>query len=304
MGLFDWFKGRNVLYVPGCMAIKYKGKTEAYKKIFSKLGIKFIDLDDVGLSNICCGLEAWEAGYDVEARKLVRRNADLIAKEGFDGIITTSPGCYKMFLKDYPEILPDWSIEIKNVWDLVLERLLKKHRLIKEKALDFITFHDNCYLGRNCGIYSRPRRILEVIGYEIKEMDNSRENSFCCGSCGGLIFSNPDLANKIAKERILQAKRIGVKKMVVIGFENYDLLKKNVGNSGIEVLEFSDVLASALGIDLTDRFDDEPIEGEEKILEMNEVSEKRVLTETKANMRLREELKEEDYYDGIKDGYF
>jgi len=301
MGLFDWFSGSNVLYVPGCMALKYKEGTETYKKIFSKLGIKFIDLDDVGLKNICCGLEAWETGYDVEARKLVRRNSDLIMKEGFNSIITTSPGCYKMFLKDYPEILPDWNIEVKNIWDLILERLLKKHKLIKKKAMDFVTFHDNCYLGRYCGIYNAPRKILELIGYEVKEMDNSKENSFCCGSCGGLIFSNPDLANKIAKERVLHAKRIGVKKMVVVGFENYDLLKKNIGNSGVEILEFSDVLASALGIGV-DKFDDEPIEEEEKILDVNEASEKKVLAETKANMRLREELKDEDYYDGFKEG--
>ena len=167
--------------------------------------------------------------------------------------------------------------------------------------MDFVTFHDNCYLGRYCGIYNAPRKILELIGYEVKEMDNSKENSFCCGSCGGLIFSNPDLANKIAKERVLHAKRIGVKKMVVVGFENYDLLKKNIGNSGVEILEFSDVLASALGIGV-DKFDDEPIEEEEKILDVNEASEKKVLAETKANMRLREELKDEDYYDGFKEG--
>lgn len=303
MGLFDWFSGNNALYVPGCMALKYKGRTEIYKKVFSKLGIKFIGLDDVGLKSICCGLEAWEAGYDAHARKLVRRNAELILKEGFNEIITTSPGCYKMFLKDYPEILPDWDVDVKNIWDLILEKLLKKHRLIKKKAMDFVTFHDNCYLGRHCGIYNEPRKILEIIGYEIKEMDNSRGNSFCCGSCGGLIFSNPDLANKIARERILQAKRIGVKKMVVIGFENYDLLKKNVGNSGVEILEFSDVLASSLGIYI-DRFDEEPIQGEEKVLDVNEVSEERVLTETKANMRFYDELKEEEYYDGFKDEGF
>ena len=268
------------------------------------MGINFISLDDVGLNSICSGLEALEAGYDSEARKIVRRNSDLISQNGFSSIITTSPGGYKMFLENYPEILPNWDIEVKNIWGIILDRLLKKHKLIKEKAMEFVTYHDNCYLGRYCGIYDEPRRILELIGYEIKEMDNSREDSFCCGSCGGLIFSNPDLANKIANERILQAKRIGVKKLVVVGFENYDLLKKNVGDSDIEILEFSDVLAQALGIKIFSKIEEEVIEGEDRVLNSREVDESKVLTETKANMRLRDELKEEDYYDEFEESIF
>ena len=50
--------------------------------------------------------------------------------------------------------------------------------------MEVVTYHDSCYLGRNCGIYEVPRNILKLIGYQIKEMDNSKENSFCCGSCG------------------------------------------------------------------------------------------------------------------------
>ena len=57
-----------------------------------------------------------------------------------------------------------------------------------------------------------------------------------------------NLSDNIAKERILQAKRIGVKKMIVIGFETYSLLKDNVGDSDIEILELSTILADSLEI--------------------------------------------------------
>ncbi len=79
-------------------------------------------------------------------------------------------------------------------------------------------------------------------------MDNSRENSFCCGSCGGLPRVSKNLSDNIAKERILQAKRIGVRKMIVVGFENYSLLKENVGDSDIEILELGMILADSLEI--------------------------------------------------------
>jgi len=141
--------------------------------------------------------------------------------------------------------------------------------------MEVVTYHDPCYLGRYCKVYEEPRKILELIGYDIREMDNSKENSFCCGSCGGLPRISPVLANKIAEERILQVKRIGLKEMIVVGFENYSLLKNN--SKDIEVLELSEVLANALGIKKIDTLE-EPIEGEE-----------RILLETKANIRLQDE---------------
>jgi len=323
MGLFDWFGESETLYFPGCMGFsKHRDKVELYQRVFSKLGIGVKILDEP----ICCGLEVYEAGYDAEARKIARRNFQNFIIGGINRVITTSPECYKMFLINYPDFLFDWNIEVENTWGLIVERLKKKHRLIKHKAMEIVGYHDSCYLGRYCKIYDEPREILELIGYEIKEMDNFRENSFCCGSCGGLARANPELALKIAQERVLQAKRVGINKIIVCGFENYDLLKKGSKDTGVEVFELSEVLGQALGIEIIQKEVEEEIEGEENILESAENFEKTgeskssaenfdaissgnvnhskfskesdeedVLTETKANMRLREELKDEDF---------
>ena len=72
--------------------------------------------------------------------------------------------------------------------------------------------------------------------------------------------------------------------MIVLGFDNYDLLRKNIKDTGIEVLELSEVLADALGI--------KKIEGENIKEEEGDI-----FAEVEANKRLREELKEEDFYD-------
>ncbi len=263
MGIFNFFRGRRIFYIPGCLAYaRYQEGVELYQRIFKKLGIKFSLFNQ----NIPCGIELFELGNDIEARKLIRENFEIFKIEEAKKILTTSPECYKMFLQNYEEVLPDWDIEVINTWTLILKQLLKKHRAIKKKAMETVTFHDSCYLGRYSGIYEEPRKILESIGYEIKEMDNSREESFCCGSCGGLRFTNPKLADELAKERILQAKRIGVKKIIVTGFENYDLLKRNIGDKKIEVIEMSEALAHALEINKAD-YSYESIEGEEVILE-------------------------------------
>lgn len=273
----------DTLYYPGCITyFKFKENFELYKKIFSKLGINFKVIDE----KICCGLPVSEAGYELRARQLARKNFELFRREGINKIITNCPACCKMFIQDYAEMLPDWDIEVDNLWELVLYKLVNKPKLIKEKAYEVVSYHDSCYLGRYCGIYNAPRKILELIGYEVKEMPDSRENSFCCGSCGGLARTNPELADKIARQRLLQAKRTKVKKMIVASLADYQLLKKNSEEMDVEILELSEVLALALGIRIKEK----------------QVSEKKELTEEeqlimniKADRKIEEELKEEDY---------
>jgi Fe-S oxidoreductase len=281
MRLLDLFTKTSTLFFPGCTTF-YKNKDgfEAYKLIFNKLGIRFQELE----KNLCSGIEIFEAGYEQEARKQARKVLSILQENNIKSILTTDPKCYKSFTQNYPEFLPDWQIETINIWQLILSKLKTKYHLIKNKPMETITFHDSCYLGRHSKIYNEPRQILEAIGYQIEELDNNKEECFCCGSCGNLPITNPDLANKIAKEKISQVKRIGIKKLVVTNFDNYNLLKKNSKDSGIEILELSEVLAKALDLQTVQY--EENIEGEEKIL-----------AETRANIRLKEELKDEDYYD-------
>jgi Fe-S oxidoreductase len=280
MGIFSGLIKSNVVYFPGCATYyKFKENFELYKKIFSKLGINYRVIG----KQICCGLPALEAGYEKEARKIARRNLEIFKEEGIISIMTNSPEAYKMFSEDYPELLPDWNLEVINTWDLISEQLSSKSRLIKHKAMESVTYHDSCYLGRYSGIYDEPRKILELLGYEVVEMNDFKKDSMCCGSCGGLAITNPELAQKVAKERILQAKRVGVSKIIVASMENYQLMKKAARDMSIEILELSEVLALALGIKVTVENDiEEEIDGETKIFD-----------EVEANKIMETELKEE-----------
>ena len=273
MGLFSLFGKSKTLYFPGCITyFNFKDNFELYREIFLSLDIDFKIID----KKICCGLPPLEAGYETEARKLIRRNFEIFKEEGITSIITNSPCCYKMFLQDYPQMLPDWNIIVKNIWSIVLTKLEKNPGLIKNKVIKTATYNDSCYLGRYCEIYEEPRKILNLIGYKIEELNDSKEESFCCGSCGGLMRINLELADKIAKEKILQAKRIKAKKIITSSLNDYELLKKNSSGTGVEVLEFSEVLAYALGI-------------------YKKTKENKDISETRANIKIQEEINEDDY---------
>ena len=238
-------------------------------------------------------MPALEAGYEAEARKLARKNFEILKANDIKKIITNCPACYKMFSQDYPGLLPDWDIEVENIWELILEKLESKPRLIKKKAYEVVGYHDSCYLSRYCGIYDAPRRILELIGYRIEEMPDSKSESFCCGSCGGLVMVNSELANKIAYQRLLQTKRTKVEKMVVASLNNYQLLKKNAAEVSIEVLELSGVLANALGVkvkeeEIAEEEESGVTEGAEPLAE-----EEQLIIDIKADKKIGEELKED-----------
>ncbi|MEK6871570.1 MAG: (Fe-S)-binding protein [Nanoarchaeota archaeon] len=248
MRLFSLFSKSAAVYFPDATTFyKHKEGYETYKKIFTHLDIPFQELE----TNLSSGVEVFVEGYEQLARRIANDNYHALQKKGIKKIITTSPECYYMLSQVYPTLVPQWDIVVDNIWAIILEHLEKRPQKIKYPLNETLTFHDNCYLGRYAKIYDEPRKIVQCIGCSIKEMDNNRGKSFCCGSCGGLPLIDKQTADNLAKERLMQAKRIGIQKMVVTSFDNYQLLIEHAAATGIEVLELSQVLAQALRIKLT-----------------------------------------------------
>ncbi|MCK5321280.1 (Fe-S)-binding protein [Candidatus Pacearchaeota archaeon] len=204
MGLINWVKnlGSNVLYYPGCLTKGVLSKEfENYKEIFNRLGIDFILLSK---DESCCGLPILNAGYRKDARKLAKKNFDLFKKHSVTKIITNCPACHYMFKKVYPKLVHDWNIKVEHATVTILEAL--KKRRVKFRGSDvereLVNYHDPCYLGRYSGIYDEPRKLIELLGGKIVEMRFNRENALCCGAGGGVYSNSPDIAKKIAVERV------------------------------------------------------------------------------------------------------
>ena len=79
-----------------------------------------------------------------------------------------------------------------------------------------VTFHDPCYLGRYAGKVDEPRDLLTRFGADIKEPVRNRDNPYCCGAGGGLLFADKEEepGTRISDVRFKQLQDTGANTVV------------------------------------------------------------------------------------------
>ena len=60
-------------------------------------------------------------------------------------------------------------------------------KLKLKKVGKSVTFHDPCQIVRRGGAIEAPRKVLEALGVELKEMTPNRATGWCCGGGGGVV---------------------------------------------------------------------------------------------------------------------
>lgn len=245
MGLINWMRGLgdNTLYFPGCFAkFKLKEEIENYTDILNRLDIQFLMLSK---DEVCCGMPAYEAGYNKDAKRLAEKNHNLFKKNSIKKIIAGCPSCAVMFRDFYPKLLRDWDIEVEHITKTILEGLKKKG--VHFRGTDFdrekIVYQDPCYLGRYLENYNEPREIIERLGGKIIEFKENKEHALRCGGGGGVMENFLELTKKASMYRISKVPDKEARILVPSGkcYSNFS----KVSN---QVTEFSSYVLSKLKI--------------------------------------------------------
>ena len=195
-------KGGSVLVYLGCgTSLQDMKMVTSVFKILERGGVDYTYL---GNDEPCCGLLSYLAGYGSEAfgERLARAMDSLDPRP--TTIVTPCPGCYRSLHENYTEEGVDLGAGVKHTTEF-LNGLLEAGRLVVKKKLEgSVFYHDPCDLGRHCGIYDPPRKLLSHFT-EVKEFKYNREQAHCCGGGGGLQSVNYDMTSDIAKARVTEA---------------------------------------------------------------------------------------------------
>ena len=170
----------KILYFAGCMTHLTPKIHRAMAGILDASGLEWDFMDKDG--GICCGRPMMLTGRQDEAMKLVEKNTALIKSSGAKTLLLSCPICYKIFKEEYKLD----GIGIIHHTQLI-ERLISggKIKTAFNPSHSFV-YHDPCELGRGCGIYEEPRKVISSVG-TLKKAAKERKESICCGGALGSL---------------------------------------------------------------------------------------------------------------------
>ena len=169
----------RVLYFAGCMTALTPGIRKSMESVLRKAGVNYRMMDKDG--GICCGRPMLMAGRKDPAKEMIRKNTNIIKSSGATTLLLSCPICLKVFKEEYELD----GIEIIHHTEF-MDRLIAEGRLHVESSEVRYAYHDPCELGRGCGVYEQPRRVVAAAGQLVEGAKSGKESICCGGSLGSL----------------------------------------------------------------------------------------------------------------------
>ena len=202
-------KEAEVLYWAGCAgAYDSRGKeiSQAVVDVFKEAKVDFASL---GNEETCTGDSARRIGNEYLFQTMAEKNLETFGKYKFKKIVTQCPHCFTTLKNDYSELGADLEVLHHSQY---IGQLVSDGKISPKAWLDEdVTYHDACYLGRHNDEYDAPRDVIQSIMKDgnLREMEQSREESFCCGAGGGNMWYEIKTGERINHNRFKQAAETG-----------------------------------------------------------------------------------------------
>ena len=226
-----------LVYFIGCTANYRENEIrDTTIALLQKAGVDFTIVDEQ-----CCSSPLKRTGQVDLVHGLAEHNLSEFKRAGAQQVLTSCSGCYRTLTKDYTRIGLDLDLEVIHISQF-LRDLLQEGKLSTKTNHDLkVTWHDPCHLGRACNEYDAPRDVIYQLGVELVEMENTRNNSWCCGAGGGARSAFPEWSLETSAKRIAEAKQTGSHMLVTA----CPFCKRNLSDSSddsLEVLDLSELV--------------------------------------------------------------
>ncbi len=239
--LFDSAK-HDVLVWLGCAGSFDADFQKSLRSLFSILNTKGVRFGVLAKER-CNGDPAKRTGNEYMYQELATGNIDELKAAGVTKIVTSCPHCVKTIGTDYAKF--GYRVEVLHS-SVFVETLLRDdapHRAGSGPA-PVVTFHDPCYLGRYAGTVDEPRALLTRFGAELREPSRNRDNPYCCGAGGGLLFADKEEepGSRISDVRFKQLQATGAPTVVTACPFCSIMLKGAQASAGADT-QFIDLMA-------------------------------------------------------------
>ncbi len=231
----------DVLVWLGCAGSFDADFQKALRSLFSILRAKQVKFGVLAKER-CTGDPAKRTGNEYMYQELATGNIDELKSAGVKKIVTSCPHCVKTIGADYAKF--GYHVEIVHS-SVFVEELLRDGRARKPSdGREIVTFHDPCYLGRYAGKVDEPRALLTRFGADIREPERNRDNPYCCGAGGGLLFADKEEepGSRISDVRFKQLQATGANTVVTACPFCAIMLKGAQASAGVET-QFVDLMA-------------------------------------------------------------
>ena len=195
-----------LVYFGPAARVQRPSAAEALGKLLNKAGVSFMVLKDEGDP----GVMLYQLGENEAANTAAAGLLKKIETSGAKKVVTADADAFRMLKSGFGEVAGGpKSVEVVHAADLLSE-LAGSGKLKFKKSGKKITYHDPCALARFAPCIDPPRAVVKAIeGTDPVEMPWNRDQAACSGECGGLPFTNVDVAKAAATRRRSQAADAG-----------------------------------------------------------------------------------------------
>ena len=217
------------LFWVGCAGAyedRAKKTTRAVAELLDTAGVTFAVLGD---GETCTGDSARRAGNELLFQTLAAQNVETFGEFGVTKVVVTCAHCFNTIKNEYPQV--GGSYEVVHHTQL-LNRLVRDKKLVPvarpadvpgmssarnaASTASTVTYHDPCYLGRHNDVYAPPRELIGALpGVELREMERTKEKSFCCGAGGARMWMEEKLGTRINTNRTEEAIATGAERIAI-----------------------------------------------------------------------------------------
>jgi Fe-S oxidoreductase len=256
----DWAEGLNIRNIAdardaevllwvgcgGALIERNQKVVRATAQLLEMAGVSFAIL---GREEKCTGDPARRIGNEFLFKMLAEENTAKLNNYGVRKIVTSCPHCFNTFRNEYPQFGGHYEVYHHSEFlaGLVASGKLTPQTLSNRE----VAFHDPCYLGRQNGVFDAPRTLVQISTRPaLRELEQSRENSFCCGGGGGMSFIEEPKDKRVNQARAQQLLDTGANVVAVGCPFCLTMLEDGVnarkGDRDVRVMDVAEILYESM----------------------------------------------------------